>query len=125
MDMNEFLKKAMEEEMHVDQDDSKSEFDLEKAKKSLSFLSGMKMVCLGRAAIDEKIKIINKLNEELNSMSKDDIATYTAKASVKIQSAAKKMGILDILISSSTISAMQPVDEIPDTIKSILQVNMI
>ena len=126
MNLGDFLKKAMEEEMQVDEQKEKQDIseDEEYTKRTINVMASMKMISLGRAAIDEKVKILNALLDELNNMDKNDTARWSANASVKIQSAAKKLTALDTIISGMMIASLKPGNEMNDAIKSIIRVNI-
>ena len=99
-----FLKKAIEEEtkepvdVHGDTDGD------EVAEQMMALLEGTSLIKLAKAALDKKKTLIKSLQEYLNNLDTTDEAMYYAKASAKILSIAKEMRILDVIISTASMT---------------------
>lgn len=124
-DMSEFLKKAMESEMNVEDSEKEMPDNIEfgSIKKLASVLSSGKMVKIGRTAMDTKEKMIDELVNYLSNLDKTDKASWHAHASVKIQSVAKKLAILETILSTMTLTCMASEDQYKDAINTIIQLN--
>ena len=122
MDLGDFLKKAMEEEMSEEETTESTDHE-ETAKQTINMLSAFKMVKLGKAAVEERTKIIDELTNVLSKIDRTDKAAWHAKATVKIQQAAKKLSTLDIIISTMTIGGFSTEDQYSDILNTIIQLN--
>lgn len=124
-DMSEFLKKAMESEMNVEDSEKEMPDNIEfgSIKKLASVLSSGKMVKIGRTAMDTKEKMIDELVNYLSNLDKTDKASWHAHASVKIQSVAKKLVILETILSTMTLTCMASEDQYKDAINTVIQLN--
>ena len=125
-DMSEFLKKAMESEMNVEDSEKEMPDGIEEfgsIKKLASVLSSGKMVKIGRTAMDTKEKMIDDLVNYLSNLDKTDKASWHAHASVKIQSVAKKLVILETILSTMTLTCVASEDQYKDAINTVIRLN--
>ena len=126
MDLNEFLKKAMEEEMRTDDEDAgeKMEFISEEEDNSikgmLNIMSSGKLITMGKVAIDEKEKVVNDLADYLAKMDRSDRARYISRAATRIELAGKKLDILDTMVAAATMCSTAENDDMRKTVRAIL-----
>lgn len=123
--MDDFMKKALESEMNVDDTLDAEQINMlgDRVKNLLNVLSGGKMIKLGRVAMDKKERIIDELIEYLSHLDKKDKASWHAHASVKIQSAAKKLGVLEVIVVASTLGCTATEEQFGDVIESVIRLN--
>lgn len=128
-DMGEFLKKALQGEMNVNETEEEmhsemnSYDDLDPEFKTFTeVLSGKKLAELGKAAIKRKIKIAKDLSAYLHDAESEakDEARWLSKVSFRIQRDAKAMGVLDTIVTFCTTGIItykgDSLDECIDTV---------
>ena len=122
MDLDDFLKKAMEEEMREDDSDGKSNADISKevADSVLGILSMGKILTLSRAAIEYKKKLLKDLMECFNNADPKDEARWIASLSSKVLITSKKISVLDVIISTGVFSNMMSKDNDYDILNRII-----
>ena len=109
MDMNEFLKKAMEA-----------------AKLMTGIMSSGKMIRIAKAASDHKKELIDALSDFLANGDKNDRASWDARSSAEILMTAKKIAVLDVLISSAALgSTALDENQYKELIHTVIQVNAV
>lgn len=128
MDLDDFLKKAMEEEMRVDEPEKKEEFNVNEGQKivepMIDLLSFEKMIKLSRAAINYKKQLMEELADYLNKTDKTDSAKWLALVSSQTLITAKKISTLDAVISTTILgSTAKSDDDYKSVLKSIINVN--
>ena len=103
---DDLLRRAMEAEQRTGDEDGDEDVNIpEEISELMGVLSMGNLVKLGRAAKDKQDVVIKELMKDLNTFCKMDEPSFHAHASFKISETAKKLHILNIIISSCAISS--------------------
>lgn len=133
MDLDDFFKKAMEQEFKEDAPEKakdNKQFDrlsLSNAVYGMVTAASMeKMVRLGKAATDKKNELIEELAKRLSTADKTDKALWSAETASHILLTARKITVLDVIIASVALGSMcTDKNSYRDAIDSIITINNI
>ena len=131
MDMDEFLKKAMESELKGGDTDGDEvphipdEHLTEAINGMFTLMGSGKLLKLAKAAMAKKDILIKELIEYLGKLDQSDKPSFHTHAAVRIQRVAQQIKVLDAIISASVISIGANEDEMNDTVDKIINVNML
>jgi len=122
MDMDDFFKKIMEEEMREDTTPEKKEFP-EELRPMMDLLATGKNLKFAKTAMSMKEKLINDLVEHITGLDKKDAGYRNASASARILMTAKKLRTLDIIISYAIICGTKNDGQEENALNSVININ--
>ena len=122
MDMDDFFKKIMEEEMREDTTPETKELP-EELHPIIDMLAMGKNLKFAKAAMSMKEKLINDLVEYITGLDKKDAGYRNASASARILMTAKKLRTLDVIISYVIICGTKNDGQEENALNSVININ--
>ena len=122
----EMLRKAFLSDMQ--KESNESNMDSESFEKLMDILKMGSLVTISKAANDELDRVLTNLISDLSSLNQSDRAAFRVTAVRKIEDAAAKLKILNVICSTGALmgaSTLAGDEDAKDVLNMILKINML